>query len=211
MPQVSFEVYAFDGARWSLQQNFSAGQREAALEAAYRIYGQAHIKGVRVIQETFDPATGEASEKSLLSRTKSDDVPKSLKKEIRAPKAAAPAGAPKAKQEKEKKTPVSSKAVPGAPVPKDMAPKAVASVTVPGAGGRIALAYVRAKASRSARAAACSAPPCSSRHGPAASPSRTRSWSATACAASPSRRALPSSISASKPSKASSSRRGCTR
>jgi class 3 adenylate cyclase len=147
MPQVSFEVYAFDGARWSLQQNFSAGQREAALEAAHRIYGQAHIKGVRVIQETFDPATGEASEKSLLSRTKSDDVPKSLKKEIRAPKAAAPPGAPKAKAEK-KTSAVSSKAVPGAPVPKDMAPKAVASVTVPGAGGKIALAYVRAKASR---------------------------------------------------------------
>jgi class 3 adenylate cyclase len=149
MPQISFEVYAFDGARWSLQQNFSAGQREAALEAAHQIYGQAHIKGVRVIQETFDPGTGEASEKSLLSRTKSDDVPKSLKKEIRAPKAAAPPGAPAVKTKPEKKSSaVSSKPVTDAPVPKDVAPKAVASATVSGAGGKMDFAYVRAKASR---------------------------------------------------------------
>lgn len=153
MPQVSFEVYAFDGTRWSLQQNFTAGQRESALEAAHRIYGQAHIKGVRVIQETFDPATGEASEKSLLSRTKSDDVPKNLSKEIRVPKATAPPGQVKAKPEK-KQAAVNSKAVPGAPAPAERAPRPVASVAVARDSEAIDFVRVRAITGRLAGAVA---------------------------------------------------------
>lgn len=154
MPQISFEVYAFDGTRWSLQQTFPAGQRETALEAAHQIYGQAHIKGVRVIQESFDPATGEASEKSLLSRTKSDDVPKNLSKEVRVPKAAAPPGAVKPKPEK-KATTVGSKAVPGVPVPgAERAPKPVASKTVPQEGGALDFVHMRAVAGRLAGAVA---------------------------------------------------------
>src|SRR5690349_20570658 len=95
MAQVTFEVYAFDGARWSLQQTFSSSQRDNALEWAHELYGQPHVQGVRVMQENFDPESGESTEKSLLTRTKSDAVPKSLKKEISGPKAAEPAGAAK--------------------------------------------------------------------------------------------------------------------
>lgn len=154
--QVSFEVYAFDGARWSLQQNFAGGQREQALDAAQRIYAQSHIKGVRVIQETFDPDSGEASEKSLLSRTKSDDVPKNLNKEIKVPKQSAPpGGGGRNKPDKEKTPrPVTSKPVPGAPVPAELAPKPVASVTVPQDADAIDYVYLRAMAGRLAGAVA---------------------------------------------------------
>ena len=113
MAQISFELYAFDGRRWLLQQTFAAAQREAATAAAQELYGQPHIKGVRVIQETYDPETGDSDEKSVLSRTKSDDVPKSLKKEIaKAPEPAKPAPKKKAAR------PVASKPVAGIPQPR---------------------------------------------------------------------------------------------
>ena len=154
--QISFEVYAFDGARWSLQQNFGGSQREQALDAAHRIYGQSHIKGVRVIQETLDTDTGEASEKSLLSRTKSDDVPKNLNKEIKvAAKQAAPSGGGKSKADQEKKPKaVISKPVPGAPVPPEPVAKPVASVVVPQHTDLTDYVYLRAIATRFAGAVA---------------------------------------------------------
>lgn len=96
MAQVTFDVYAFDGGRWTLQQTFTASQREQAVDWAQELYGQPHIKGVRVVQESYDPATGESQEKNVLTRTKSDTVPKSLNKEIRESKAKEPPGKPAA-------------------------------------------------------------------------------------------------------------------
>ena len=121
MAQITFELYAFDGRRWILQQTFAAAQREAATATAQELYGQPHIKGVRVIQETYDPDSGESDEKTVLSRTKSDDVPKSLKKEIaKAPEPAKPAPRKKAAR------PVASKPVAGIPQPRS-APAAAAT------------------------------------------------------------------------------------
>jgi class 3 adenylate cyclase len=111
MPQTSFEVYAFDGARWTIQQTYSGHQRQAALDFAKEIYAQEHIKGVRVVQDTFDDGEGGGSQKTILTRTKSDDVPKSLNKEIKQPIAAP--GKPKPEPAKR----VASKIVPDAPVP----------------------------------------------------------------------------------------------
>lgn len=114
MAQVNFEVYAFDGSRWSVQQTFTGNQREAALDFAKELYAQSHVKGVRVVQETYDQAEGGSSEKTILTRTKSDDVPKNLNKEIKAPLAPPP------KKPEPAKTPlVASKTVPGAPTPRD--------------------------------------------------------------------------------------------
>jgi class 3 adenylate cyclase len=114
MPQVTYELYAFDGARWSLQETFTGAQRERALDTAQRMYGESHITGVRVMQESYDADTGESIEKAILTRTKSDDVPKNLKKEIKQPKALDPPGkGPAPKPAKAK--PVASKPVPGAP------------------------------------------------------------------------------------------------
>jgi class 3 adenylate cyclase len=111
--QVSFEVYAFDGARWTLQQTFTSTQHDRALEFGQELYGHAHVKGVRVIQETFDDKSGESKQKSLLTRTKSEAVPKNLNKEITQPKQMEPPGraAPAAKKHR----PVPSRPVPGMP------------------------------------------------------------------------------------------------
>jgi adenylate cyclase len=110
MAQITFEVYAFDGRRWTLQQTFSASQREAATALAQELYAEPHLRGVRVMQETYDPETGESDEKPLLTRTKSDDVPKNLKKEIgKAPEPAKPAA------KKKTPPPVASKPVAGLP------------------------------------------------------------------------------------------------
>lgn len=114
MAQTNFEVYAFDGARWTIQQTYSGDQREAALDLAKELYAQAHIKGVRVVEDSYDEAGGELSQKTVLSRTKSDDVPKNLNKEIKQP----PAPLPKPKPEPPKPAFVASKPVPGAPVPR---------------------------------------------------------------------------------------------
>jgi len=113
MSQTSIEVYAFDGARWTIQQTFSGSQRQAALDFAKEIYAQDHIKGVRVVQETYDDSDGGSNQKTLLTRTKSDDVPKSLNKEIKQPAAAAP----KPQAEPPRPAAVASKIVPDAPVP----------------------------------------------------------------------------------------------
>jgi adenylate cyclase len=110
MSQVSFEVYAFDGARWCLQQTFGSRQQKDAVDCAQALYGQPHIKGVRVVQESYDPHGGGSSEKTLLTRTKSDEVPKNLNAEVKVPKATAPT--PKAAP---KPAVVASKQVPGAP------------------------------------------------------------------------------------------------
>src|SRR5258708_3277906 len=117
MAQVAFEIYAFDGARWVLQQTFGASQREQALDWGQQLYAQSHVRGVRVIQETFDAASGESKQKSLLTRTKSDAVPKDLNREIVGAKAMEPPGrAPR------KSAPVASRPVPGLPAGRPASP-----------------------------------------------------------------------------------------
>jgi adenylate cyclase len=117
MAQVTIYVYAFDGARWTVQQTFPERQRDQATEWAHELYGQSHIKGVRVVQETYDEETGDSREKTLLTRTKSDDVPKSLNKEVKADKPAAPPKAAPAK----KPAVVASRPVDGIPGPRPAA------------------------------------------------------------------------------------------
>lgn len=120
MAQIAFEVYAFDGARWVLQQTFGAAQREQALDWGQQLYAQSQVRGVRVIQETFDAATGGSKQKSLLTRTKSDAVPKNLNKEVVGAKLTEPAG--RASPPARKFAPVASRPVPGIPVPRPASP-----------------------------------------------------------------------------------------
>lgn len=121
MAQTTFEIYAFDGARWTLQRTFTGAQREPATAWAQELYAQPHVKGVRLIQETYDPESGETAEKSLMTRTKSDVVPKNLNKEVRKP--AEPA---KPAARGMKAAAVASRAVPGIPQPPE-SPKPVPS------------------------------------------------------------------------------------
>ncbi len=72
--QFSFDVFSFDGERWSLDGSFSMNQKDEALKFAQRLYARPQIKGVRIIQETFDRDLGGSARKSLFSRTKTEDL-----------------------------------------------------------------------------------------------------------------------------------------
>ena len=144
MPQVNFEVYAFDGSRWSVQQTFSGTQREAALDFAKELYGQTHVKGVKVVQETYDESEGGASERTILTRTKSDDVPKALNKEVKKPLTTTPAKPPNVA----KPAVVASKILPGAPAPTEAAPPPPAARPRPPAPPTLRERYTPARLAR---------------------------------------------------------------
>lgn len=70
--QFSFDVYSFDGEQWSLASSFSMTQKDEALRLAQRMYARPQIKGVRIVQETFDRELGGSARKPLLNRIKGD-------------------------------------------------------------------------------------------------------------------------------------------
>ena len=72
--QFSFDVYSFDGLRWSLDGSFSISQKGEALKFAQSLYVRPQIKGVRIIQETFDRDLGGSARKSLFSLTKTAEL-----------------------------------------------------------------------------------------------------------------------------------------
>ena len=73
--QWSFDVFSFDGREWSLASSFSTTQKDDALRFAQRMYGRPQIRGVRIVQETFDRDRGGSSRRPLLVRMKADDAP----------------------------------------------------------------------------------------------------------------------------------------
>ena len=75
MLQFSFDVFSFDGRDWSLASSFSMTQKDEALRFAQRMYSRPQIKGVRIVQETFDRELGGSARKPLLSKVKNDDEP----------------------------------------------------------------------------------------------------------------------------------------
>lgn len=73
MLQFSFDVFSYDGREWSLASSFSVTQKEEAIKFAQRMFARTQIKGVRIIQETFDRELGGSARKSLLLRIKDDE------------------------------------------------------------------------------------------------------------------------------------------
>ncbi len=73
MLQFSFDVFSYDGREWSLANSFSMTQKDEALKFAQRMYSRPQIKGVRIIQETFDRELGGSARKSLLVRIKEEE------------------------------------------------------------------------------------------------------------------------------------------
>ena len=68
----SFDVFSFDGREWSLASSFSMSQKEEAIKFAQRMFARTQIKGVRIIQETFDRELGGSARKPLLMRVKDE-------------------------------------------------------------------------------------------------------------------------------------------
>ena len=74
MLQFSFDVFSYDGQEWSLASSFSMSQKEEAIKFAQRMFARTQIKGVRIIQETFDRELGGSARKSLLVRVKEESA-----------------------------------------------------------------------------------------------------------------------------------------
>ncbi|MBM3599664.1 MAG: adenylate/guanylate cyclase domain-containing protein [Alphaproteobacteria bacterium] len=70
MAEITFEVFAFDGERWTMERNFDAGAEQDAIAHAEELYRSKQIVGVRVIQETIDDATGKATDKTVYKKEK---------------------------------------------------------------------------------------------------------------------------------------------
>jgi len=78
MLQFSFDVFSFDGRDWSLASSFSMSQKEEAIKFAQRMFARTQIKGVKIVQETFDRELGGSARKPLLSKVKNDDEPSGM-------------------------------------------------------------------------------------------------------------------------------------
>jgi class 3 adenylate cyclase len=76
MADVGFEVYTYENGRWNLVRRMA--DREQATQYAEQLYHDPQIKGVRVVKETYNAATGGTVETTILKREKSGDLPKSL-------------------------------------------------------------------------------------------------------------------------------------
>ena len=89
MLQFSFDVFSYDGREWSLASSFSVTQKEEAIKFAQRMFARTQIKGVRIIQETFDRELGGSARKSLLVRVKDDEDKANAMAELQAKLASA--------------------------------------------------------------------------------------------------------------------------
>lgn len=72
MIHYSYDVFSFDGDLWSLRRTYSTTQSSEAFKYAQKLYAEAQIKGVRIIQEIFDTEEGGAGRRPMLSRIKAD-------------------------------------------------------------------------------------------------------------------------------------------
>jgi class 3 adenylate cyclase len=70
MAEASYDVYAFDGQRWSMERNFVANEQKDAIAFAEDIYRSKQIIGVRVVMETRDPATGDTRDRTVFKKEK---------------------------------------------------------------------------------------------------------------------------------------------
>lgn len=78
---VCFEVYTRVNGRWELYANHvGQAKQEAALEEAKQLERLPHIQAVKVVKETFDPATNLTQEVSLYFRARSKDSSPDLNK-----------------------------------------------------------------------------------------------------------------------------------
>jgi class 3 adenylate cyclase len=59
---VSFEVYYLQYGRWQIHHRYPLSEREAAIDEAKRLDTQGHFDAACVVRESFDKATGTASE-----------------------------------------------------------------------------------------------------------------------------------------------------
>lgn len=99
MKEVVYAVYRHQGGRWTRDRSFPSEQQEEANQAAEALLTRQGVLGVTLVEETFNPQTGETKEVGVWSKSNNPAVPQlgiAMRKER--PKTAA-AEAPKPEAE----------------------------------------------------------------------------------------------------------------
>lgn len=94
MKEVVYAVYRHQGGRWTRDRSFPSEQREEAKKAAEALLMRQGVLGVNLVEETFNPTTGETKEVSVWSKSGATAVPAlgvAVRKERESPAEAAPA------------------------------------------------------------------------------------------------------------------------
>ncbi|MBM3571878.1 MAG: adenylate/guanylate cyclase domain-containing protein [Alphaproteobacteria bacterium] len=70
MAEASYDVYAFDGQRWTMERNFGSGQEQEAVAHAENLYKGRDIIGVCVVMESLGEAAGKTTDKTIFKKEK---------------------------------------------------------------------------------------------------------------------------------------------
>jgi len=68
--EVTYELHAFANDRWSIIQKYPAGEQERALEHAKQLYREPHVVNVKVVKESYDPATNQSADIVIFDTSK---------------------------------------------------------------------------------------------------------------------------------------------
>ncbi len=94
MNEVVYAVYRHQGGRWTRDRSFPSEQREEAKKAAEALLMRQGVLGVTLVEETFNPTTGETKEVGVWSKSNNPAVPQlgiAVRKEREKPAEVAPA------------------------------------------------------------------------------------------------------------------------
>jgi hypothetical protein len=83
-----FEVLTLKGSQWQVDSTYQ--QREEAIEMARSLFGEKIYQGVKVIQDKYDPTTGDTREAVIYDSNKQVKPRAAPTTERDAPKAASP-------------------------------------------------------------------------------------------------------------------------
>jgi len=72
--QTLFEVHTLKGGQWQVDSTYQ--QRDEAIEVARGLFGEKVFQGVKVIQDKYDPRTGDNRESVIYTRvTPEPEIP----------------------------------------------------------------------------------------------------------------------------------------
>ncbi len=71
---VSYELLSFRGGSWVIESVYDT--KDVALQEARRLLEGRHQKGVKVIEETYDPDTDNTRARVVFSRQKGEEKPR---------------------------------------------------------------------------------------------------------------------------------------
>ncbi|WP_420402557.1 hypothetical protein [Nisaea sp.] len=87
--QTLYEVHTLKGGSWAVDSTYP--DRDGAIEVAKSLHGEKHFQAVKVVKDTYDPATGQGKEIVVFDTASKVGRDKPAPAADEAPSAAAPA------------------------------------------------------------------------------------------------------------------------